>query len=76
MIHDTCDNCGSETWDEGHFAVGKLWCAECWSGRKPPLAMPPTPAQKQQIDLWIATRPPAQQTLRLDELAQPGVQHG
>jgi hypothetical protein len=24
---DVCDICGSATWGEGHFAIGKLWCA-------------------------------------------------
>jgi protein-arginine kinase activator protein McsA len=53
---DVCDNCGSETFSEGHFAVGKLWCAECWSGRKPAVAMPPSPAQRKQFELWISPR--------------------
>jgi len=51
---DVCDNCGSETFSEGHFAVGKLWCRECWTGRKPAVAMPPNAAQRRQLELWCA----------------------
>lgn len=69
MSRDTCDNCGSDTFGEGHFAVGKLWCAECWSGQHS--AMPPTPAYRRQIELWLAPKvPPAQQTLSLAQATQ------
>jgi hypothetical protein len=53
IIRDICDNCGS-AFHEGHFAVGKLWCSDCWSGRRPPVAMPCTPSQRAQLDLWCA----------------------
>jgi hypothetical protein len=61
---DTCDNCGASLDDGSHFAVGKTWCRECWSGRKPPVAMPCTPRQLDIIRDWIqprvqATRTPA-----------------
>jgi hypothetical protein len=61
---DTCDNCGSETFGEGHFAIGKLWCAECWSGRRPPVSMPPTPAQRRQLALWCKPKVPGKQVRR------------
>ena len=60
---DTCDNCGSATFGEGHFAVGKLWCRECWAGRKPAVAMPPTEAGKLAIAAWIAPKNPRRATL-------------
>jgi hypothetical protein len=74
LTRDICDICGSETFSEGHFAVGKLWCRECWSGRKPAIANPPTPAYRAQIDLWCAPRtstPPKAQAPRPGELARP-----
>jgi len=37
---DVCDVCGSDTFSEGRFSMGKLWCAECFSGQAPPVAMP------------------------------------
>jgi hypothetical protein len=75
---DVCDNCGSETFSEGHFAVGKLWCRECWSGRTPAKAMPPSPVYKKQIEAWCAPRvPAAPRTPRPGEMVQPeGVQRG
>jgi len=72
---DVCDGCGSPLDDGSHWAVGKTWCRACWSGRQPPKGiMPPTPEYKRQLALWCAPKgkvPPAQQTLRLGELAQP-----
>ncbi len=56
--HDVCDNCGSETWNEGHFAVGKLWCRECWAGRKPATPQPVSEEGKRAIEKWIAPRRP------------------
>ena len=56
MIVDTCDNCGLPLDDASHFAVGKTWCRKCWSGRRPPVAMPPTPAQRKQLNLWCAPK--------------------
>jgi hypothetical protein len=70
MSRDSCDNCGSETFGEGHFAVGKLWCSACWSGRKPPVAMPPTEKGKRAIASWIAPRPPRQLGLNLAQATQ------
>jgi hypothetical protein len=58
LTRDHCDNCGSE-FSEGRFVAGKVWCADCYSGRKPPVAMPPTPAQRQQLRLWCAPLVPA-----------------
>jgi len=54
---DTCDNCGLPLDGDSHFSVGKTWCARCWSGQRPPEAMPPTPAQKRQLALWCQPRP-------------------
>jgi len=57
MQIDVCDNCGGALDDGSHFAVGKTWCRECWSGQRPPVAMPPTAAQVKQLDLWCQPRP-------------------
>jgi hypothetical protein len=57
---DTCDNCGAKLEGQAHFAVGKTWCAACWSGQRPPVANPPTPAYQRQIELWCAPRTPTQ----------------
>jgi recombinational DNA repair protein (RecF pathway) len=52
---DSCDVCGSATWSEGHLMEdGRLLCLDCWQGRRPAVAMPPTLAQKRQLDLWCA----------------------
>jgi hypothetical protein len=64
---DVCDNCGSEL-SEGHFVAGKLWCADCWSGRKPPVARPPNKDQQTQIEAWLA---PKQKTCALHQAAPP-----
>ena len=51
-----CDLCGSQDWSgDAHFALGKLWCPECWAGQHPAVSMPPTASQRRQLDLW--TRP-------------------
>jgi len=50
---EPCDLCGSTCWDTAHFAMGKLWCPECWAGREAAAAMPPTPAERRQLDLWM-----------------------
>lgn len=52
---DTCDNCGTQLEGEAHFAIGKTWCASCWSGRQPPKGiMPPSPAYQRQLRPWCA----------------------
>jgi hypothetical protein len=51
---DACDLCGSTCWDTAHFAVGKLWCEECWAGREPAVSMPPTPREQLLLATWIA----------------------
>lgn len=75
LTRDHCDLCGSETFSDGRFALGKLWCSECWSGRQPPKGiMPPTPAYRAQLDLWCAPRtgtPPKAQTPRTSSPVQP-----
>jgi hypothetical protein len=75
MSRDARSNCGSETFGEGHFAISKLWCAERWSGSKPPVAMPPNARQRVQIARWIAPRtgtPPRQLSFATRELVKPG----
>ena len=52
----TCDCCGLPTDGAARFALGRWWCAECWSGQRPPVAMPPTAAEKASIAAWIAPR--------------------
>jgi len=54
----TCDCCGSELvdGDEGTLVCGRVWCTDCVSGTKPPVAMPPTAAEKASIAAWIAPR--------------------
>ena len=72
FTRDHCDNCGCE-FSEGRFVVGKLWCSECWSGRRPPEAMPCTPEQRRQLALWMAPKVPAKaRTLSHSQAAQPG----
>jgi hypothetical protein len=52
---DACDLCGSQTWEgDAHFAMGKLWCPECWAGREPAAAMPPTRLEQLLLEQWIA----------------------
>jgi hypothetical protein len=71
---DVCDNCGLPLDDGSHFSLGKTWCTRCFSGQRPPVAMPPNARQRAQIAAWLRPRtstPPRQQTLRLGELAQP-----
>jgi hypothetical protein len=71
---DCCDICGSATFAEGRFSMGKLWCVECFSGQRPPVSMPPTEAGKRQIVAWLRPRtstPAAQQTLAGVELGRP-----
>jgi hypothetical protein len=53
---DVCDVCGSDTFAEGRFSMGKLWCLECFSGQRPPIPMPPTPLQLDIIRDWIAPK--------------------
>jgi hypothetical protein len=55
---DACDICGSATWSAGHFAIGKVWCAECWAGRKPAASMVPTTYQQTQIAAWLRPQRP------------------
>jgi hypothetical protein len=81
MSRDACDVCGSDTFGEGRFSMGKLWCLECFSSQRPPVANPPTPAYREQIKRWLAPRretpatkgksQPAQLALAGVELAQP-----
>jgi hypothetical protein len=74
MSNRVCDVCGSESWGEGHFFAGRVWCRACWSGRKPATAMPPSEAGKLAIAAWLRPRdkvPPAQLALAGVELAQP-----
>jgi hypothetical protein len=61
MTRDTCDVCGGELDDGSHFAIGKTWCAACWSGQRPPVAMPPTARQLDIIRDWIRPRLPQRQ---------------
>ena len=65
---DVCDLCGSETFSEGRWSMGKLWCSDCFRGQRPAVAMPPSERGKAAIKVWLAPRPPRQQTLRLGEL--------
>jgi hypothetical protein len=53
---DACDLCGA-TPDTFHFAMGKLWCPECWVGQRPAVATPPTKSQQMQLADWTAPRP-------------------
>ena len=55
-IADACDLCGAaaSNGDVLHFAWGKLWCPECWAGREPAAAMPPTPLEQLLLAKWIA----------------------
>ena len=36
------------------FRLGEAVVSECWAGRNPAAAMPPTPAERRQLDLWMA----------------------
>ena len=81
MSNRVCDVCGSESWGEGHFFAGRVWCRACWSGRTPAKAMPPTPHQRALIRAWIAPRtgtPARQLSFSTRELVKPGegVSHG
>jgi len=67
---DHCDICQSETFSEGVFKMGKLWCRECFSGRTAPVAMPPTAAQRLQLDMWLAPHP-SSQAFNLAQATQP-----
>ena len=58
---DTCDVCGGELDDGSRFALGKTWCRACWSGQRPPEAMPCTSRQLELIRDWIAPRLPQRQ---------------
>jgi hypothetical protein len=58
---ECCSICGLD-WSQAHWAFGRLFCEKFWSGRAPAKAMPPTPAQTKQIEMWI--RPPAQPAAR------------
>jgi hypothetical protein len=57
---DACDLCGSTCWDSAHFAMGKLWCEECWQGREPAEAKPPSPSEARQLALWMLPQPKSQ----------------
>jgi len=58
-IADACDLCGAVAADGDvmHFAVGKLWCCECWAGQRPAVAMPPTAHEQRSLLDWIAPQP-------------------
>jgi hypothetical protein len=58
-IADACDLCGAVAADGDtmHFALGKLWCAECWAGQRPAVAMPPNANERRQLELWLAPQP-------------------
>jgi hypothetical protein len=50
-----CDLCGSQIWEgDAHFIMGKLWCPECWAGREPAVAQPPTRLEQLLLAEWIA----------------------
>ena len=74
MNTDTCDCCGLELDDGSHFVAGKTWCRRCWSGQRPPVAMPPSALEQTQIADWLepqALKVPAKApTLNQRELAQ------
>jgi len=53
-----CELCGAQFAD-GHWDGRRLLCAECHSGSTPPVAMPCTPAQRRQLDLWLAPLVPS-----------------
>jgi hypothetical protein len=54
-VADCCDLCGSVAADGDtmHFAMGKLWCMECFSGQRPAVSKPPTKSQQQALLDWI-----------------------
>jgi hypothetical protein len=69
---EPCAFCGDEHWTEAHFTAGRLVCRDCWSGRNPPAAMPCTPTQRAQFDLWLASKVPAKAlALNLAQATQP-----
>jgi hypothetical protein len=49
---DCCDICGAAS-DVFHWAMGRLWCEECWQGREPAVSMVPTKSQAAQLSLWM-----------------------
>jgi hypothetical protein len=56
-----CDLCGSQTWDgDAHFALGKLWCPECWAGQRPAASMVPNAHEQLALADWIAPHRGAQ----------------
>jgi hypothetical protein len=52
-MKELCNACGCD-WQQAHFIAGRLLCERCWAGREPAAAMPPTPAERRQLDLWMA----------------------
>ena len=68
---EPCCGCSCTDYTEAHYAAGRLVCSTCWSGREPPVAMPPTPAQREALARWCAPRAPRQQSLDLGQAAQP-----
>jgi hypothetical protein len=66
---DQCDCCGLPLDDGSHFSMGRTWCLRCWSGRRPPVSIPPSEAGKRAISVCIGPSPPAQPML-------PGLQEG
>ena len=49
---DCCDICGSAS-DVFHWAMGRLWCEECFAGQRPAVAKPCTPRERQLLLAWI-----------------------
>jgi hypothetical protein len=47
-----CDLCGCRIEGHAHFALGRVWCSECFV-EEPPMAMPPLPREAEQIAEWL-----------------------
>ena len=51
---DACVVCGGDQYRDAHFALGRIFCAECW----------------RSIEACRRKRPPVQQTLNLVQATQ------
>ena len=50
-----CFVCGMES-EETTLVVGRLMCPPCVSGREPPVVMPPSAREAEQIREWLKPR--------------------
>jgi recombinational DNA repair protein (RecF pathway) len=71
MQIDCCDRCHVELTDGAHYSAKerRVLCRECHEGCRLPVAMPCTPEQCKQIELWM--RPLARQTPQHGPATQP-----